>query len=272
MKISVVIPVFNRATLIERAIKSVLNQSESPYEIIVVDDGSTDNTSEILLKFRAEIKIITQDNKGVSLARNRGINAARGEWISFLDSDDEWLPDKLEHARKFHELNPQYAIFQSEEIWVRNGKRVNPQIKHKKYGGWLFNRSLPLCIVSPSAVVIHRQVFEKAGLFDEHFPVCEDYDLWLRVSRYYEIGLDPIPGIIKYGGHADQLSRKYWGMDRYRVKAIEKHLQDPELPAEYRFQALKVFRQKLNIIITGIEKRNNDATDYREKLALYDED
>lgn len=269
MKFSVIIPVYNRSKLVKRALLSVLNQTEPAAEIIIIDDGSTDETPQTLKKFVGDAQIITQKNSGVSAARNAGLKQAAGEWIAFLDSDDEWLPDKLKMATEFIEKHPQYKIFQSEEIWIRNGKRVNPKDKHQKLGGWIFKESLPLCIVSPSAVVIHRDVFEKVGTFDESLLVCEDYDLWLRIARRFPIGLDPEPGIFKYGGHEDQLSRKYWGMDHYRALAIEKHIKDPTLPDDLHREALKVMRQKLNILITGAEKRGKNASVYRKKLKLY---
>ncbi len=271
MKISVIIPVYNRPQMVKRAIRSVLNQTEVAHEVLVINDGSTDETVRVLAAFEPQIRVIHQPHQGVSAARNAGIKQAGGDWLALLDSDDEWLPQKLAMARQFHEQNPDYLIFQTEEIWIRNGKRVNPKKKHQKHGGWIFKQSLPLCIVSPSAVVIHRKVFEKVGLFDETFPVCEDYDLWLRVARHFPIGLDRRPGIVKYGGHDDQLSRKYWGMDFYRVKAIEKHLNDPDLPADLRLAALQEIVHKLSILINGYRKRNKRQEELEQKLANYNE-
>lgn len=266
MQISVIIPVFNRPDKIRSALNSVLSQSEPPLEIIVVDDGSTDETTDVLNAYVGRLKVIRQENRGVSAARNRGIRAARGDWIAFLDSDDAWLPDKLKMAREFHQQNPGYQIFQSEEIWIRNGRRVNPRKKHQKHGGWIFRQSLPLCIVSPSAVVIKKDVLAKVGAFDESFPVCEDYDLWLRISRHYPIGLDPRPGIIKYGGHDDQLSKKYWGMDYFRLKAMDKHISDPMLDREERLWVLDEMINKLQVLIKGYNKRAKDSGELQRKF------
>ncbi|MHB2149826.1 glycosyltransferase family 2 protein [Calditrichota bacterium LG25] len=271
MKISVIIPVYNRPQMVKRAIESVLAQTEAAHEILVINDGSTDETPRILEKFGKRITVINQAHKGVSAARNTGIRLARGEWIALLDSDDEWLPEKLAMAREFHESHPQYLIFQSQEIWIRHGKRVNPKKKHQKYGGWIFRQSLPLCIVSPSAVVIHQSVFKKVGLFDENFPVCEDYDLWLRVARLFPIGLDSRAGIVKYGGHEDQLSRKYWGMDYYRVLAIEKHLKENNLPPDLRQAALEEILKKLQVLISGYQKRGRRNFQLEEKWRRYRE-
>ena len=269
MNFTVIIPVYNREKLIKRAIDSVMNQSKSPQEIIVVNDGSTDQTHKVLLEYQNTIRVIEQTNQGVSAARNAGIRNTKSEWLAFLDSDDEWHKNKLLNAEEFHKQNPQYKIFQSDEIWIRNDHRVNPKIKHQKYEGWIFKQCLPLCIVSPSAVVIHKDVFQDVGLFDEQFVVCEDYDLWLRMTRKYPVGLDTFRGLIKYGGHDDQLSRKYWGMDHYRIIAMEKQLNDPSLPEKLRRWTLEVVIAKLEILISGYKKRNKQSSELENKLKRY---
>ena len=269
MKISAVIPVYNRAEMVRRAIESVLNQTILPMEIIVVNDGSTDDTPTILNQYANRIQIINQENNGVSSARNTGIKAASGEWVAFLDSDDEWLPDRIENGLKFHEQNPQYRIFQSEEIWIRRGKRVNKKKIHQKYGGRIFKQCLPLCIVSPSAVLIETSLFNEMGYFDEKMTVCEDYDLWLRIAKKFEIGLNPVLGVIKYGGHPGQLSAKYWGMDHFRVRALEKQAGDSSLPPNYRQWVLEEILVKLEILINGYRKRKKDYTDLQKKYDFY---
>jgi len=266
---SVIVPVYNRAETILRAIESVLSQSRLADEIIVVDDGSDDRTALVLQKHSEKIQLIQQQNKGVSSARNTGIKSSSGNWIALLDSDDQWLPDKLLMAERFIKEHPNSLVFQSEELWVRNGKRVNPKNKHKKYDGYIYKQSLPLCIVSPSAALIKRSLFDELGYFDESLPVCEDYDMWLRVSRKYPIGLDPIPGIIKYGGHPDQLSAKYWGMDRFRIIAMEKQLADLDLPDKMRYWTLKEVVSKIKILINGYKKRDKDYKELNKKLDLY---
>ncbi len=268
-QVSVIIPVYNRARPVTRAIDSVLKQTRPPLEIIVVDDGSTDETPDVLRQYGSKIKIIRQAHRGVSAARNRGIRSASGQWIALLDSDDEWMPKKLAMAEEFHRRHPEYLIFQSEEIWIRKGKRVNPKKKHRKYGGWIFKQSLPLCIVSPSAVIFHRSLPEQVGLFDESFPVCEDYDLWLRVAKKLPIGLDERAGIIKYGGHEDQLSHQYWGMDYFRVLAMEKHVDDAHLSSDLKEALLKEILSKLNILLTGYKKRNKTNPELEEKFRKY---
>ncbi len=269
-EVSVIIPVYNRPEMVRRAIDSVLNQTNPPLEIIVVDDGSTDSTPDVLRGYGSKIKVLRRQHQGVSAARNHGIRLAQGTWIALLDSDDEWLPQKLAMAEEYHRDHPEFLIFQSQEIWIRHGKRVNPKKKHRKYAGWIFKQSLPLCIVSPSAVIFHRSVIEKVGFFDEAFPVCEDYDLWLRVSRRFAVGLDERPGIVKYGGHEDQLSRRYWGMDYYRVLAIERHLQDPALPEELKEAALKEILFKLEVLRSGYRKRGKINKEIEAKFKRYE--
>ncbi|MBD3223088.1 MAG: glycosyltransferase [Caldithrix sp.] len=256
MDISVIIPAYNREQLIVRTIESVLAQTDLPAEVIVIDDGSTDYTAKVLDTFGSKIKIVHQEHSGVSKARNTGIQLANSPWLAFLDSDDVWLSQKLEQAKKFWQENPHYSIFQSEEIWIRGGRRVNPKRKHRKFGGWIFRKSLPLCIVSPSAVIVHRRVFEQVGVFDENFTVCEDYDLWLRIAAQFIIGLDNQALIEKYGGHADQLSRQYWGMDNFRLKAMEKHINNPYLTRVEKQSLFKEMQKKIQILIAGYQKNN----------------
>jgi len=260
LNISVIIPTYNRAATLERALKSVLDQTSPAMEIIVIDDASSDNTSEILAKFSSHLKIITQKhNSGVSHSRNIGIDVAKGAWIAFLDSDDEWDPRKLEKQKAFQESHPELLISQCNEIWIRNGVRVNPMDKHAKKGGWIFEACVPLCIVSPSAVIIHNSIFEHIGVFDVSFPACEDYDLWLRISPHYEIGLLDDKLVTRYGGHEDQLSRKYWGMDRFRISAMEKHV-EMEMDPVWKKSLLNELEFKCGVVAAGAKKRGNLET------------
>jgi glycosyltransferase involved in cell wall biosynthesis len=182
--ISVVITTYNRKNIIGRAIDSVLAQTRSADEIILVDDGSSDNTNEFVKNKYPKIKYIWQECRGISHARNTGISLATGTWIAFLDSDDEWLSSKLEVQQNALKIEPDYKICHTNEIWIRNGRRVNPMKKHEKSGGFIFKNCLPLCIISPSSVIINRSVFDQYGTFDESLDVCEDYDLWLRLCAF----------------------------------------------------------------------------------------
>lgn len=252
-KISVIIPTYNREISLERAIDSVLEQTYRNFELIVIDDGSTDNTVSIIRKFRKRIRYYSRLHGGVSSARNLGLEKSEGTWVAFLDSDDYWLPRKLERQMQCLTENPRWLVLQTDEKWIRHGTVVNPMNKHRKYSGWIFRQCLPLCIVSPSAVIVHQKVFNDVGVFDESLPVCEDYDLWLRIALKYEIGLLPEKLIVKTGGHADQLSKKYWGMDRYRVLALEKILL-AGLDQEQTGLVLDEIIKKLTILSQGRAK------------------
>jgi glycosyltransferase involved in cell wall biosynthesis len=265
--VSVIIPTHNRAWAINEAIDSVLVQGYDAFEVIVVDDGSTDATGGLLSAYKEQIRVIRQSNAGVSAARNRGIAEARGEWIAFLDSDDYWLPGKLAAQAAFFKHNPEYRICQTEEIWVRNGRRVNPGKRHQKRGGMIFGPSLELCLVSPSAVMMHRKLFDDIGRFDEALPACEDYDLWLRIACRYPIGLVEQPYIVKRGGHADQLSRQP-GLDKYRIQSLAKILSAGQLEAGQYDAAVAALKGKCRIYAAGCEKRGKtDEAAYYLRLA-----
>jgi glycosyltransferase involved in cell wall biosynthesis len=250
--------------MVVEAIDSVLAQDGPRFELIIVDDGSTDGTSRILQKYGSKIVRIRQENRGVSAARNTGLDAAKGDLITFLDSDDLWLPGKLAIQVDFFRTRPDALICQTEEIWIRNGVRVNPKKKHKKPAGQIFERSLKLCLVSPSAVMMRRELFDKVGRFDESLPACEDYDLWLRVGSRFPVYLIDTPLISKHGGHADQLSRQ-WGLDRYRIQSLVKLLKSGNLNADQQSSAFKILKQKCIVYANGCEKRGKTgaATYYR---------
>ena len=259
------IPSFNRVVLLQRAIYSVYAQTRMPDEIIVIDDGSTDGT-EIMVKTEfPSVDYYYQENAGVSAARNQGIRSSTAEWLAFLDSDDEWLPEKLEQQEILLTQSPNQKICHSEEIWIRNGKRVNAMNKHGKAGGWIFQRCLPLCVMSPSSIIIHRDVFNELGCFDESLPACEDYDLWLRITARYPVLFIAQPLIIKYGGHEDQLSAKYWGMDRFRIQSLNKILTDAPLTDSDRAAAITMLKRKAEIFSKGARKRGKiqDAEYYQ---------
>ncbi|MFZ7128292.1 MAG: glycosyltransferase [Desulfobacterales bacterium] len=266
-RISVVIPTFNRAWALARSVDSVLAQTCPEVELIVVDDGSTDGTMDLLAGYGDRLRVIRQQNRGVSAARNAGFDAARGEWIAFLDSDDEWLPGKLARQAAFFENRPEALICQTEEIWIRRGRRVNPGRRHRKPSGMIFEPSLELCLVSPSAVMMHRRLLDDVGGFDETLPACEDYDLWLRVSSRFPVYLLEAPLIVKYGGHPDQLSSG-WGLDRHRIRAIQKLLDAGGLTVPQRAAAVRTLRAKCAVYAAGCRKRGRvDEALHYETLA-----
>jgi len=252
--VSVVVPTFNRAGQIGAAVDSVLTQTYPHWELIVVDDGSQDETPLVLSAYGERIRTIRQENLGVSAARNRGILAAGGEFITLLDSDDYWLPDKLAAQVVFFQQHPAMRLCQTEEIWVRNGRRVNPKTRHRKFAGMIFEKTLPLCLISPSAVMLRRSLLDEVGLFDETLPACEDYDLWLRITWKYPVGLIETPLIVKRGGHADQLSAMP-ELDKYRIRAIVKILEQGCLSPSQTAAAEAMLAEKCRIYAAGCRKR-----------------
>ena len=246
--ISVVIPVYNRPKLVKRAIESVQAQSLKADEIIVIDDGSTDETAEVLKSFDS-IKVITQKNSGVSSARNRAIKEASCEWIAFLDSDDVWHKDKLKIQSEFHNQNPQILFSHTLEEWIREGRTVKQKKQHQKPKGFCFKENLNFCKIAPSTVMIDKKLIKEIGYFDENLEVCEDYDLWLRVLRTHEAGLIDKVLTTKHAGH-EQLSFKYHSMDRYRIEALLKHKELTSVKEE--------IERKVNILLKGAVKHQND--------------
>ena len=274
MKISVVIPTYNRIALVERAIDSVLRQSIKPFDIIVVDDGSDDGTSEMIQKKYRSINLVQQQNSGVSAARNNGIKHAKGDWISLLDSDDEWTGKKLENQVDRLIKNPDYHFCHTNEIWIRNGVRVNQKKRHQKYGGYIFDKCLDICRISPSSTLFKKNILEHVGWFDTQLPVCEDYDLWLRITADYKILFVDEPLIIKYGGHTDQLSQSVEGIELFRIKSLENLLANTELSPQKRNLAITMIIKKLNIYLNGLIKRKKqtEAEQVKEKIKFWKKD
>ena len=270
MRISVVIPSYNRMHMLDRAIQSVIDQTSPADEIILVDDGSSDNTSEVVRRNYPQVRIIQQANQGVSAARNRGIAAANHEWIALLDSDDSWQANKIERVREVCKEYPGFVLYHSDEIWIRRGVRVNPMIKHAKSGGWIFHQCLALCAISPSATIISKSVLESLGSFDEAMPACEDYDLWLRLCNRYPVHYIDEALITRYGGHQDQLSSRYWGMDRFRIRALDRLLKQKDLKIESHRAARDMLLYKLGILLKGAIKHQNQAV-LEEFGPLFDE-
>jgi glycosyltransferase involved in cell wall biosynthesis len=185
--VSVIIPTYQRAHWVSEAIESVLAQTYKDYDIIVVNDGSTDNTAEVLNQFQNKIKIIEQENKGNSVARNIAIQNSQGQYIAFLDDDDRWMPNKLEKQIALLESNSKIGLSYS-DMFFFNDKEVFLELRGKKQPinlgriSWmlfLFGNSVPLA----SSVVVRREALDEIGLFDESLLRCEDYDLWLRISE-----------------------------------------------------------------------------------------
>jgi glycosyltransferase involved in cell wall biosynthesis len=270
LSVTVVIPTYNRRTVLSRCLESVLGQTVQPAEIIVVDDGSTDGTGSWVRTKYPQIHLYTQDNKGVSFARNLGIRNAETEWIAFLDSDDAWLPEKLEKQMALLEANPQARLCHTEERWMYKGKERSVARAYLKKGGWIFKDCLPVCAISPSTVVIHKSVFDEFGLFDETLPACEDYDLWLRITPHMAALLVDEPLIEKHGGHEDQLSAQR-GLDKYRIQGLQKLLMNGDLSREDRDRAILQLKEKCRVYAKGLEKygKSEEAKSYMDMLEMY---
>lgn len=274
--VSVIIPTYNRQNFIIESALSVINQTYKNFELIVVDDGSTDETEKKvtrLIKFYKDYRIIYKkfdENRGPAFARNRGAEIAKGEYIAFLDSDDLWLKNKLKEQINFMKKN-NFLISQTDEIWIRNGKRVNQMEKHKKPSGDIFEKSLKLCTVSPSSVIIKRDIFFEFGGFDESFLACEDYDLWLRLSLKYPVYLLPKKLIIKRGGSWEQQSKKIPHLDRLRIESMLKILNQGALELHKKERLIKELVNKTSIYLNGLLKREKfeEARKYKEILEKY---
>ena len=268
MNISVIIPTYNRYEFLKRALQSVLNQTYLPKEVIVVDDGSNDKTQDIQNYFPS-IKYIYQDNSGVSSARNLGITNASHEWLTFLDSDDEWHSEKLKEQVAFHKKNSDVLMSYTDELWIRDKKEVKIPNKFQKIGKDAFLENLSYCNIAPSSVLLHENLFERYGLFDENLEVCEDYDLWLRVATKEKIGLINKKLITKYAGHENQLSFKHWGMDRFRVISLEKLLKTASNTQKYKIKEELI--KKYTLLYKGALKYDKiiDINFYQRQLLVY---
>lgn len=265
--ISVIIPTYNRQHTLKRAIDSVLLQTYPVKEIIIIDDGSTDDSEHLIKHEYPSLRYLYQPNTGVSAARNLGITSAKHQWIALLDSDDSWHPKKIAAQLNALQQQPDMAFCHTNEIWYRHDKRVNQMQKHQKYGGDVFQHCLERCMIAPSSVLIAQSLFADIGLFDETLPACEDYDLWLRITAKYSVLYLDQPLTIKYGGHSDQLSQKYPALDQYRIQALLKMLSSNGLNVTQHQQTHDMLIKKASIYLNGAKKRHKlTEIDYYQQL------
>ncbi len=258
-EVSVIIPTFNRRAMLLEAIDSVLTQSIRAFELIVIDDGSTDGTAEHLTRLDKTIRIERIEHSGPAAGRNRGVALARAPLIAFLDSDDLWSPTKLERQITFMRANPRCAISQTNEIWIRNGRRVNPGLRHRKRAGDIFIDSLRTCLISMSATMMRTDLFRSLRGFDEIMAAAEDYDLWLRILIDHEAGLLDEPLVTRRGGHPDQTSAMTPALDRFRILALTKLLADDRLSPARRAAVVEVLVEKSCIYAGGLRRRDKNA-------------
>jgi glycosyltransferase involved in cell wall biosynthesis len=270
-RVSVIITTFNRRRFLKDAFESVAAQDYTDREIIIIDDGSTDGTRDDASLLTAQY--VWKENGGISSARNAGLKLAQGEYVAFLDVDDLWKKRKLSIQMKAMEETGMLISY-TDEIWLRNGKRLNQKLRHRKYSGMIFEHCLPLCIISPSSALIHRSIFDDVGAFDESLPVCEDYDMWLRITSRYPVLFIEKPLIIKQGGHTDQLSRAYDGMDRFRIASMARMLDSARLDPDLTAKAVRELVKKCRIYAGGALKRGrkDEADHYFDLAASYEID
>lgn len=273
MDISVVIPTHNRAALLPRALDAVFAQTHPAREVIVVDDGSTDATADLIGARYPDVILLRQSQAGVSAARNAGIRRARSEWIALLDSDDAWTVDKLAAQCEALAGDPACRLIHCDETWLRNGHPLAQKKYHQKRGGNIFYDCLQRCVISPSAVMLHRSLLDAHSGFDESLPACEDYDLWLRITADEAVGFVPRALVIKHGGHADQLSRTTPALDRFRVWALTNLIHGGTLTPQQAAAARATLGQKLDVVVQGARKRGhlaeaNDLENLRCQMQL----
>ena len=269
---SVIVPTFNRGSFIKTCVDSVMEQTFDDFELIVVDDGSTDETGQYISKYSDErLTYVNQENQGVACARNKGLSLSKGRFIAFLDSDDHWVPEKLQIVSEYINKFPDIHIFHTEEIWYREGKFLAQKKKHKKPTGSVYKNALPLCCISISTAVIKKEVFANVGAFDEEMEACEDYDFWLRATNKYEVKLVPENLTIKDGGRPDQLSSSVWGLDRFRIRSLEKMLTSGSLDYDNHEATLEELEKKCKIFAIGAEKKGKptEAEFYRSLPKKY---
>lgn len=267
--ISVIIPAFNRPAMLERAVRSVLEQKYNHFELIVVDDGSEEDLSVVReLVQNAGHRFLTRSHGGVAAARNTGIKLSAGDWICLLDSDDFWYENKLKQQLEFHQEHSQFLISQTLEDWYRQDRFVNKQNKYFPPEGDVFQKCCEMCCISPSSVMLHKSIIESVGYFDEDYIACEDYEFWLRVSSKYVLAVVPEILIRKHAGHEDQLSRTTPVLDWWRARALIKNLlSDDYLESQQGIMKQQLLK-KLEILQIGAKKRQLTSSIFYQSMSL----
>lgn len=260
MLVSIIIPTFNRLGKVQRALDSVLRQSFHDFEVIVVDDGSSDATLKWLQHCDDDrLTVLSLPHQGVAAARNAGARRATGEWLCFLDSDDVWHRHKLSEQVRYHAAHREILFSQTDDVWIRSSVRVNKMKKHSVREGDIFRDSLRICLVCCSSVMIQKKLFVDIGMFDETLPTCEDYDLWIRLLVQHPVGFVSKKLVTKFGGHEDQLSKKFEMMDKYRLQSLHKILNLCVLSMEQKKAIEEEIAIKTDIINKGTIKRNRNT-------------
>ncbi|MDD4938655.1 MAG: glycosyltransferase [Candidatus Omnitrophica bacterium] len=263
--ISVIIPTYNRAQYIREAIDSVLEQSCKDWEIIVVDDGSTDNTRDIL-KAYAKVRYIYQKNKGPGAARNLGVRNSRAEHIAFLDSDDLWLPEKLKKQREVLESRPELAFVCSQTCVIDDKGKLLFYWRREKDNKECFEGLREENFISTTTVLMRRECFESVGGFDEKLSNAQDYDLWLRLSkRYGFLYMDEIFCLVRK--HATNNTKNTDGRVRSYQRLLKKHEIWSDMPfMRKRMRFARIYHEFASCYAAS--KRYREAAKYYLKAAL----
>jgi glycosyltransferase involved in cell wall biosynthesis len=266
--VSIITPTYNREQLLGRAIQSILNQTYQDFELIIVDDGSTDNTERLVKSFNSEkVRYIRQrENKGPAVARNTGLRSAKGNYIAFQDSDDEWLPEKLEkQVRVFETAPPEVGVVYTSYYKARkNGKRARPYASLVPQEGDVFSHLLKGRVVLPSTAVIKRECFERAGLFDERLLPIEDSELFMRFSRDYHFKCINEP-LVLYSPQSDSISKNTGARLKPYKLILERYLED--IKKDKRILANCYFR--LGNILCAAGELSRGRSYLIKSIALY---
>jgi len=268
--VSVIIPTYNRKEFLKKAITSVESQTYKNLEIVIADDGSTDSTGKYLETIPYKTIHLKHTGKP-GYVRNRGFLASEGEYIAFLDSDDIWIPDKVKLQIDFFVHNPTIQICHTRETWIRNSKTISQKKQNHKRNGFIFNDALKKCIIGPSTVMLRRKLFIASGMFHPGLEIAEDYELWLRITARHCVGYIDNPLVTKYGGHPDQLSKKYGHIEYFRIQALEEIIKNRVLAAGKHKKALLEIIHKYKIFIQGCKKRGKtrEAERYTHRMEKY---
>ena len=222
--VSVILPTYNCAAFLPHSIGSILAQTYNSYEIIVVDDGSTDNTKEVLYPFMQRIKyILLEQNKGLPTARNIGIRLAQGKYIAFIDADDLWLLEKLQTDIEYFETHPEVRMVYSKHLNIdQNGRMLDETSQKRLPSGNIFTQLFSKQnFIITSSVVVRKEIFETTGLFDEQLSNCQDWDMWLRIAFYFKVGGINTP-LVKYRHNPHSLSKNRNNVLKYQKMVIDK--------------------------------------------------
>jgi glycosyltransferase involved in cell wall biosynthesis len=234
--VSVVIPTYNCAAFLPAAIESVLAQTYKDFEILVVDDGSTDATSEVIAPYLDRVQFIRQENKGVPAARNVGIRASRGEFIAWLDADDVWLPDKLE-LQMLSFADPEVMMAYSDfSVKYSDGQTLLSYLAQQPLAceGYIVDNYVQSRFLFPSTMVLRRDSMERCGFFDEEMLVCEDLELFARISLHGKVAWSRRPLTVRYEG-THNLTSKSERIVHYTILALTKVLaKEPDMPRSAR--------------------------------------